>query len=85
VYVFIQEVSVQINARELRENLSNYLRLVKNGQEVEVTKHGEVIARLIPPQIKSLDIEALKDFHTSLNLSKTLPNAVLTEREDADS
>jgi prevent-host-death family protein len=74
---------MQINSRELRDKLSDYLRLAKEGQNIEVTKHGEVIARLLPPEPKSLDVEALKAFHVSLGVKK-IPNAVLAVREEAE-
>jgi prevent-host-death family protein len=75
---------MQINSRELRENLSNYLRLVEQGQSIEVTRHDAVIARLLPPESNTLDVEDLKDFHASLGVNKKLPNAILQAREAAE-
>lgn len=40
----------RIGIRELRQNASRYLALVKAGQTVEVTERGELIALLVPPQ-----------------------------------
>jgi prevent-host-death family protein len=40
----------RIGVRELRQNASHYLALVKEGQTVEVTERGELIALLVPPQ-----------------------------------
>jgi prevent-host-death family protein len=74
---------MQINSRELRDKLSDYLRLAREGQNIEVTKYGEVIARLLPPEPKSLDVETLKAFHASLGVKK-VPNAVLAAREEAE-
>jgi len=34
--------------RELRDHLSRYLEIVREGQEVTVTDHGNAVARLIP-------------------------------------
>lgn len=34
--------------RELRQNLSRYLRRVKEGQPLAVTERGRVVARLVP-------------------------------------
>jgi len=39
----------RIGVRELRQNASQYLALVKAGQTVEVTERGELIALLAPP------------------------------------
>ncbi len=39
----------RIGVRELRQNASRYLALVKAGETVEVTERGELIALLSPP------------------------------------
>jgi prevent-host-death family protein len=38
----------RIGIRELRQNASVYIRLVKAGETVEVTDRGEPVARLVP-------------------------------------
>lgn len=45
----------RIGVRELRQNLSVYLRRVKEGVTLEVTEHGRAVARLTPlPEPQSL-------------------------------
>jgi prevent-host-death family protein len=39
----------RVGVRELRQNLSVYLRKVKRGQALEVTERGKTVARLVPP------------------------------------
>jgi antitoxin (DNA-binding transcriptional repressor) of toxin-antitoxin stability system len=39
-----------VGVRELRNRLSEYLRLVKNGEEILVTDRGEVVAELRQPR-----------------------------------
>ena len=39
----------RIGVRELRQNASRYLALVKAGETVEVTERGELVALLTPP------------------------------------
>ena len=39
----------RIGVRELRQNASRYLALVKTGETVEVTERGELVALLAPP------------------------------------
>lgn len=39
----------RIGVRELRQNASRYLALVKAGETVEVTERGQLIALLEPP------------------------------------
>jgi prevent-host-death family protein len=40
-----------ISHRELRNNSSEVLRAVSNGETIEVTNHGEVAAVLVPPSV----------------------------------
>jgi prevent-host-death family protein len=35
--------------RELRNNYSRVLKWVENGEEVEVTRRGKVVAKVVPP------------------------------------
>jgi prevent-host-death family protein len=37
-----------IGVRELRQNASEYLRLVKSGETIKVTDRGEPVALLVP-------------------------------------
>lgn len=39
----------RIGVRELRQNASQYLALVKAGHTVEVTERGTLVALLVPP------------------------------------
>ena len=39
----------RVGVRELRQNLSVYLRRVKRGESLEVTERGTTVARLVPP------------------------------------
>ena len=38
----------QAGVRELRDHLSRYLEIVRDGTEVTVTDHGKAVARLVP-------------------------------------
>jgi prevent-host-death family protein len=40
----------RIGVRELRQNASRYLAMVKAGETVEVTERGELVALLVPVQ-----------------------------------
>jgi prevent-host-death family protein len=37
-----------VGVRELRQNLSKYLRRVKDGESLTVTEHGREVARMVP-------------------------------------
>lgn len=38
-----------IGIRELKDNLSHYVRRVEAGERLMVTAHGRVVAELVPP------------------------------------
>jgi prevent-host-death family protein len=38
----------RVGVRELRQNLSKYLRRVERGERLEVTEHGRPVAVLVP-------------------------------------
>jgi antitoxin (DNA-binding transcriptional repressor) of toxin-antitoxin stability system len=40
---------VPIGIRELKNNLSHYVRQVEGGKRISVTAHGRVVAELVPP------------------------------------
>jgi prevent-host-death family protein len=44
----------RVGVRELRQNLSVYLRRVKAGETLEVTEHGQTVARLMPQPAETL-------------------------------
>jgi len=52
----------EAGVRELKANLSAYLRRVEAGETIIIVRHGKQIARLMP-QVQSLDerIQALKE------------------------
>ena len=48
----------RVGVRELRQNLSVYLRRVEQGETLDVTEHGRLVARLAPapaPETSNLD------------------------------
>jgi prevent-host-death family protein len=45
---FLCVMSDRVGVRELRQNLSVYLRRVKMGERLDVTERGQVVARLEP-------------------------------------
>lgn len=51
---------MSITVRELRTHLSEYLRRARQGESIEVTSHGEVVAHLVPAGARESSIEALR-------------------------
>ena len=42
-----------IGVRELKDNLSRYIRRIEAGERIAVTAHGRVVAELVPPALVS--------------------------------
>lgn len=40
---------METGVRELRDNLSRYIRLAESGERVVVKAHGRTVAELVPP------------------------------------
>jgi antitoxin (DNA-binding transcriptional repressor) of toxin-antitoxin stability system len=40
---------VETGIRELKDNLSRYIRRIEAGERIAVTAHGRVVAELVPP------------------------------------
>ena len=49
---------MQFSIREARQKLSHLLNAVEQGEEVEITRRGRVVARLTPPREQSDDRSA---------------------------
>ena len=47
--MWLQSGMEPIGIRELKNNLSHYVRQVEGGQRISVTAHGRVVAELVPP------------------------------------
>ena len=45
----------KVKVTELRQNLPDYLARVERGEDIEVTVHGRVIARIIPQADRSAE------------------------------
>jgi antitoxin (DNA-binding transcriptional repressor) of toxin-antitoxin stability system len=45
----------KVGIRELKNGLSEYLRLVRAGESVQITDRGEVVAELSPPYAETGD------------------------------
>ncbi len=43
-----------ISAREFEENVDRVLERVEDGESMEITRHGKVVAWLLPPERRSL-------------------------------
>ncbi len=88
----------RVGVRELRQNLSVYLRRVKDGEALEVTERGQPVARLQPivdpddpiPRLEARGLVIrrgkgnLADLPppVKLDLERPLSELIIEERED---
>jgi len=56
---YMDDERAQVGVRELRQNLSVYLRRVKRGERLEVTERGRAVAVLAPLSEASTPLEQL--------------------------
>ena len=47
-----------VNISELRANLLSYLNKAKQGDEIVITSHGEILATIVPPVDKNQQAKA---------------------------
>jgi prevent-host-death family protein len=55
----MSQASSRVGIRELRQNLSVYLRRVRAGETLEVTDHNQPVARITPALERGSAIERL--------------------------
>ena len=46
-----------VGVRALKNRLSEYLRMIEDGESLAVTRRGVVVARLVPPDVRSETVE----------------------------
>lgn len=54
-------MATTISSRDLEENLDRVLERVEDGEAIEITRHGRVVARLLPPERPSIRTEQEQD------------------------
>ena len=68
---------METGIRELKDNLSRYIRRIEAGERVAVTVHGRVVAELVPPAVE-------RDVYTS-QFGRLVASGVITPPvEDGD-
>ncbi|MBA3028417.1 MAG: type II toxin-antitoxin system prevent-host-death family antitoxin [Desulfobacteraceae bacterium] len=70
-----------VNIKEVRTNLSSLLNRVETGEEIIITRRGNVIAKLVPTK-QGGDLPSLKKFRSSIRSSeKSLSRSIVDSRE----
>ena len=70
-----------VNIKEARKNLSTLLNRVETGEEIIITRRGNVVAKLVPTK-QGGDLPSMKKFRSSIRSSeKTLSQTIVEHRE----
>jgi len=59
---------LEINIKELRDQLAQFINQVEAGEEIAITRRGKVVARLITPPQTPAQFPDLTEFRASIKL-----------------
>ena len=72
-----------VNVKEVRANFADYIARAERGEEIVITRNGQVVARLLPPKPHAaLDPELLAKRRERLHTPEDIPNLVLLARQE---
>jgi antitoxin (DNA-binding transcriptional repressor) of toxin-antitoxin stability system len=74
---------IVVGVRDLKNQLSQYLQYVKDGENVIVTEHNRIIAEIILPEKKSVEVNIEKKFDQLKKSGRMIPakrNVSLTKK-----
>ncbi len=64
-----------VGLRELKNRLSEYVRLVRSGRGIRVTDRGEVVAELLPPHRSITDADGCRGLVSLIDRGSLSPGA----------
>jgi len=74
---------LEINVKEVRNNLSSILDKVENGEEIVITRRGKRVARITNLDEKPTPLKSLKKFRKSIKVEgKPLSQTVIIQRDE---
>ena len=72
-----------VNVKEVRANFAEYVARAEQGEEIAITRNGQVVARLVPPKPRAvLDPDLLAARRNRLHTPTDMPNLVLVARRE---
>ncbi len=75
---------LEVNVKELREQLAQFIAQVEAGEEITITRRGKVVARLVPPQPTPTEFPDLSSFRAKIELrGESMSETVIRERREA--
>ena len=69
-----------VSSTDFRKNASAFLDLVEKGEEVEIERHGKVVARLVPPSAARSEPAWRKPGLKLVTKAPSLTKAILEDR-----
>lgn len=77
-------IMIEVNVKELRKHLAQFIHQVETGEEIAITRHGKVVARLLPPNQTPVQLPDLTEFRASIKLKGEGPlETLLSLRDEA--
>ncbi|NJN81420.1 MAG: type II toxin-antitoxin system prevent-host-death family antitoxin [Caldilineaceae bacterium] len=73
---------LEINVKELREQLAQFITQAEMGEEIVITRRGKVVARLVPPPQTPAQFPDLTEFRASIKLRGEGPLETLLHLRD---
>lgn len=75
---------LEVNIKELRDQLAQYISRVEAGEEIVITRRGRVVAHLAPPDRTPPQFPDLTEFRASIQLrGEDVSATVVAERRAA--
>lgn len=72
-----------VNVKEVRAHFAEYIARAAQGEEIVITRNGQAVARLVPPQSRAtLDPDLLAARRNRLHTPRDMPNLVLLARRE---
>lgn len=75
---------LEVNVKDLRKQLAQFIARVEAGEEIHITRRGKVVAHLLPPQPKPMEFPDLSAFRAKIELrGESMSETVIRERSEA--
>ncbi len=72
-----------VNVKEVRAHFADYVARAEQGEEITISRNGQVVARLVPPKpCAVLDPDLLAARRNRLQTPRDIPNLVLLLRQE---
>lgn len=85
IFLYIYRPMKEINVTEFRQHLPDYLKQVGRGEEIILTSHGKIIARVLPnADVAGQARDRLEALRGKMILDDIIDNGDADERWTAD-